>query len=106
LLVRSVLDSLTEQPSGQPVVVAVDDAHLLDDLSAFVVHQLVHRRLATMVLTVRSSEAPPDAITGLWKDSYLQRIDLRPLSRGESDCLLESALGDRVTTLWRNIFGN
>jgi predicted ATPase len=44
-LVRSVIKALTASPDGRPVVVAVDDAHLLDDLSAFVVHHLVHRQL-------------------------------------------------------------
>src|SRR3954463_7183269 len=37
-LVRGVIESLTAAPSGT-VVIGVDDVHLLDDLSTFVVHQ-------------------------------------------------------------------
>ncbi len=42
-LVRDVIESLTAAPPRTAVVVAVDDAHLLDDLSAFVLHQIVQR---------------------------------------------------------------
>jgi hypothetical protein len=37
-LVRGVIESLTAAPQGATVVVGVDDAPLLDDLSIFVVH--------------------------------------------------------------------
>jgi replication-associated recombination protein RarA len=40
-LVRSVIESLTAAPSGAPVVVGVDDVHLLDELSTFVLQQIV-----------------------------------------------------------------
>ena len=40
-----------------PCIVAVDDAHLLDDTSTFMLHQLVDRRLARLVLTVCSGAA-------------------------------------------------
>ena len=36
LLVRDVIESLTANAGGGSVIVGVDDAHLLDDLSAFV----------------------------------------------------------------------
>src|SRR5215207_2013354 len=42
-LVRSVIEALTAAPQGTPVVVAVDDVHLLDDLSTFVLQQIVAR---------------------------------------------------------------
>jgi hypothetical protein len=66
--VREVIDGLIGDPQRDEVVVGVDDAHLLDDLSAFTVHQLVARRLATVILTIRSGESPPDAITAIWKE--------------------------------------
>src|SRR5689334_24117062 len=34
-LVRGAIESLTAAPPGTPVVLGVDDAHLVDDLSAF-----------------------------------------------------------------------
>jgi hypothetical protein len=42
-LVRGVIESLTAAPAGGAVVVGVDDVHLLDDLSTFVIHQVVQR---------------------------------------------------------------
>src|SRR5436309_13961931 len=37
-LLRGVIESLTSTATGATVVVGVDDVHLLDDLSIFVVH--------------------------------------------------------------------
>src|ERR1700694_1675910 len=38
-LVRGAVESLTAAAPNTPVIVGVDDAQLLDDLSAFVLHQ-------------------------------------------------------------------
>jgi DNA-binding NarL/FixJ family response regulator len=110
-LVSNVIAKVTASPNGAPVLVVVDDARLLDDLSAFVLHQLVLRRAATVIATIRTGAPAPDAVTALWKDGHLQRLDLQPLSRGESDVLLESALGGPVSTacaerMWRLTRGN
>ena len=110
-LVRSVIEAVTSSPHGRPVVVGVDDAHLLDDHSAFVVHQLVHRRLAKVVLTVRNREPAPDAVTALWKDSYLERIQLPALTQAESEELLERVLNGPLAAitlarLWELTHGN
>ena len=42
-LVCGVIESLTAASSARPVVVGVDDPHLLDDLSMFVLDQIVQR---------------------------------------------------------------
>jgi len=97
-LVSSVINGITASPNGAPVLVVVDDARLLDNLSAFVLHQLVLRRAATVIVTIRSGAPAPDAVTALWKDGLLQRLDLQPLSKGESDDLLQTALGGPVST--------
>ena len=55
-LLRGVIESLTASPPGATVVVCVDDAHLLDDLSIFVVHQIVQRGAAKVILTIRDGE--------------------------------------------------
>jgi len=108
--VREVIDGLIGD-GRHPVIVGVDDAHLLDDLSAFVVHQLVTRRLATVVLTIRSGESPPDTITGIWKDQHLKRLELQPLSLTEITRLVEHVLDGPVHSLaahrlWRYTQGN
>ena len=71
----------------------VDDAHLLDELSAVVVHQLVRRRLASVVLTLRTGEDVPDAITALWKNEMLPRLEVQPLAESETTVLVEHVLG-------------
>ncbi|MGA8327972.1 MAG: LuxR C-terminal-related transcriptional regulator [Mycobacterium sp.] len=91
-LVGSVIGAVTTSPDGAPVLVVVDDARLLDTLSAFVLHQLVLRQAATVIATIRTGAPAPDAVTALWKDGHLRRLDLQPLSRAESDALLQSAL--------------
>ena len=71
------LDQLAQQQ--RPLVLAVDDAHLLDEHSAIVLHRVVLRRLAPVVVTLRTGEPAPDTVTSLWKDDHLPRLDLGPL---------------------------
>ncbi len=108
---REVIDGLIGPARDGEVVVGVDDAHLLDDLSAFTVHQLVTRRLATVILTIRSGETPPDAITAIWKDHHLERLELQPLSLAEITSLVEHVLDGPVDSfsaqrLWQYTQGN
>ncbi|MFC7618181.1 hypothetical protein ACFQV2_37140 [Actinokineospora soli] len=89
----------------------VDDAHLLDDLSATVVHQLVVRKRATVVITLRTGEPAPDAITALWKDEHLTRVELGALSEVDTRKLVETVLGGPLDTsaaarLWALTGGN
>ncbi|WP_131823669.1 helix-turn-helix transcriptional regulator, partial [Mycobacterium talmoniae] len=86
-------------PAGGVALIGIDDAHLLDDVSAAVLHHLVLSHAAPVVLTLRSGAAAPDAVTALWKDSYLPRIDLQPLSEAETTDLLEAVLGGPVEGL-------
>ena len=110
-LVSSVIAKVTASPNGAPVLEVVDDARLLDNLSACVLQQLVLRRATTVIATIRTGAPAPDAVTALWKDGHLRRLDLQPLSHGESDALLQSALGGPVSTecserMWRLTRGN
>jgi DNA-binding CsgD family transcriptional regulator len=109
--VREVIDGLIGDTGNGEVILGVDDAHLLDDLSAFTVHQLVTRRLATVILTIRSGETPPDAITAIWKDNHLERLELQPLSLDETTRLVEHVLDGPVHSLcarrlWQYTQGN
>lgn len=110
-IVSDLIDAVTTSAEGAPALVLVDDAHLLDDLSAYVLYQLVVRRAATVIVTVRSGVHVPDVITALWKDSLVRRIDLQPLSRSQCDVLLERALGGPAESsctkrMWHLTFGN
>ncbi|AYC37029.1 helix-turn-helix transcriptional regulator [Streptomyces griseorubiginosus] len=71
----------------------VDDAHLLDDASAALVHQLaVHGRTRLLVVATEGARAP-GAITRLWTGELLPRLDLEPLPREETAQLLAAGAG-------------
>lgn len=110
-LVRGVIEALTAAPDGRTAVIAVDDVHLLDDLSTFVLHQIVQRGAAKVLLTLRSSEVIPAGVQEIWKGFQLGRLDLQPLSRNETSALLSAVLGgpidpDAARRLWALTRGN
>jgi len=94
--VRRVINSFVAQQRRGRVVVGVDDAHLLDGLSALVVHQLAQSGGARLVVTMRTGTEEPDAVTLLYKDGLLARLDLEPLSAGATREVIESTLGGPV----------
>ncbi|MGN0125981.1 MAG: LuxR C-terminal-related transcriptional regulator [Rhodococcus sp. (in: high G+C Gram-positive bacteria)] len=91
--------ALTGGRGAGEVVIVVDDAHQLDEMSALLVHHLAVRCAAAVVVTLRSDELAPDAITALWKDRYLDRLEVQPLSEEETAMLLESVLGGQVDSV-------
>jgi len=110
-LVRGVIDAVTSAPPGTKVVLGVDDVHLLDELSTFVLHQIVLREAAKVVLTVREGERVPTEIYEIWRGAQFGRLDLQPLSKDEIAELLAAALGgpvdaDAATRLWKLTRGN
>ena len=80
----------------QPLVLAVDDAHLLDEHSAIVLHRVVVRRMAPVVVTIRTGGPAPDTVMSLWKDDHLPRLDLAPLDVVETTGLVARVLGGPV----------
>ncbi|WP_189231535.1 LuxR family transcriptional regulator AbsR2 [Streptomyces flaveolus] len=77
----------------------VDDAHLLDDASAALVHQLaVHGR--TRLLAVATEGAPvPGAVSRLWTGELLPRLTLGPLPREDTADLLTAGAGTPLEPL-------
>lgn len=108
-LLRGVIEALTASPAG--VVLGVDDAHLLDELSTFVVHQIVQRGAAKVVLTIRDGEPIPPAVQEIWRAGQFDRLVLEQLSLEETAALLAAALGgsvdpDAARRLWTLTRGN
>src|ERR1700742_3673857 len=93
---RGVFESVTAVPPRTKVVLGVDDVHLLDELSTFVLHQIVQRNAAKVVLTVREGERVPTEIYEIWRGGQFDRLDLQPLSAGDIGELLTAALGGPV----------
>jgi DNA-binding CsgD family transcriptional regulator len=78
--IGQAIDSLRSLGAERPLLLAVDDAHLLDDASAVVVQQAATTTGAFIVATIRIGEVAPDAVTSLWKEGLAARIDLEPLT--------------------------
>jgi len=109
--VRRIINSFCAPAPRGRMLIGIDDAHLLDGLSAHVVHQLAQAAQTRLVVTTRSGCQEPDAITALWKDGTLARLDLDPLSPQATRDLIEATLGGSVDArsarrFWRLTGGN
>jgi DNA-binding CsgD family transcriptional regulator len=78
------------------LLLIVDDAHLLDDGSAALVHQLVQTGACSVLATVRTHEPSPDPITALWKDGLAERLELDPLTEAEVAMVVAAFVGGAV----------
>ncbi|MGQ0466682.1 MAG: LuxR C-terminal-related transcriptional regulator [Sporichthyaceae bacterium] len=95
-LLRRSAAALVERAGGKRLVFLVDDAHLLDDASATLVHQLATTRAALIVATVRADEPAPEPIVALWKEDLGERIDLGGLTLAAVQTLLPAILAGPV----------
>ncbi len=110
-LLRWAIDSLVEDAEQSKVVIAVDDAHLLDPLSAALIYFVARAGTARVFATVRTGEAVPDPVRALWTEELAERVDLSPLTEAETGELLGEVLGGQVDSgsvgrLWRLSEGN
>ena len=110
-LLRRAADGLVAEAGDRRLLVVIDDAHLLDDSSAALVHQLAAATPVTVLVTMRSETQAPDPIVALWKDTVAERFEIQPLSRDEVAALVAAVLGGQVDgstvhTLWRLAQGN
>ena len=110
-LLRGVIEALTTAPPATDVVLVVDDVHLLDELSTFVLHQIVQRGAAKVILTVRDGEPIPAAVSEIWKVGQFDRLDVVQLSLDETTDLLSATLEgpvdpDAAQRLWKLTRGN
>lgn len=103
--------ALVAGSGGSELIVGVDDAHLLDEVSALFVNYLAVRTEVGLVVTVRSGERAPDAVVALWKEEVFDRIDLQPLSEEETGRLLQAVFDGPVESataarIWELTRGN
>lgn len=101
---------LRAQTAGRRLTLVVDDAHVLDDVSASLVHQVAMSGDAVVVLTLRSGEPLPDAIHAVIKDDRCRHLHVHALDAAAVDAVLADALGAVDTTtrrrLWSATEGN
>jgi predicted ATPase len=110
-VLRRIADAVVGRGRDRPVAVLVDDAHLLDQSSAALMHLLATTPQTFVLATLRSGEQAPDAVVALWKDGLAERIELHPLAANDIEELLSAALrgpvdGATVHLLHRRTQGN
>ncbi|WP_461069651.1 LuxR family transcriptional regulator AbsR2 [Streptomyces pseudoechinosporeus] len=80
----------------------VDDAHLLDDASAALVHQLAVHGRTRLIVVVTDGEPVPGAISRLWTGELLPRLCLEPLPREDLAQLVAASAGGAAEPLTVN----
>ncbi len=102
-LFRAVRRQVAEQRGDGAAVIIADDAHLLDPLSAALLHHLVTTDGVQVIAALRAGEPVEDAITAMWRDGSAERLDLQPLALDDLRALLEAVLGGGIddTSTWR-----
>ncbi|SCL34710.1 Predicted ATPase [Micromonospora pallida] len=110
-ILRWAVDALRQQAAGRPIVLAVDDAHLLDPPSAALVHLIARLDSTTVLGTLRNGEQVPQPIRALWTDDLVDHAELTPLDLADTTGLLTTILGGPMESgsadrLWRLSGGN
>jgi DNA-binding CsgD family transcriptional regulator len=80
-------------------VLAVDDAHLLDEASASMIRMLAAQGPVRVLVLIDSSRPTPDHLSWLWKEDLLPCLTLAPLSWKDADRMLAGVLGGPVDAL-------
>ncbi|CAL9618289.1 LuxR family transcriptional regulator AbsR2 [Streptomyces sp. enrichment culture] len=80
-------------------LLVVDDAHLLDDASAALVHQLAVHTRTRLIVAVTDAAPAPGAVRRLWTGDLLPRLALEPLPPDDTVRLLEAGAGGPVEPL-------
>ncbi|MBC3190531.1 LuxR family transcriptional regulator [Pseudonocardia sp. C8] len=115
-LLRDARRWLLEGAGDARPVLAIDDAHELDETSAILLLRLAGSGDAFVVVTAPSGVRVPPPVFALWKEGLAERVDLAALDRAQSDRLVVEALtgdGDgslvdagALDRLWRLARGN
>jgi DNA-binding CsgD family transcriptional regulator len=110
-LLSRLTATLIERADGKHALVVIDDAHLLDELSAALVYYLAASGAAAALLTIRTGDQPPSAVVSLYKDGPVPRLELEPLGQPEFGALAAAALGGAIEPstlqrLWSDTAGN
>lgn len=87
---------LAQRRPGSRLIVAVDDAHWLDDTSAALVHHLVARHDVFALLTLRSGLRTSDAVRALWRDPTIRQVHVGPMADDDIVRLAEGLIGGRL----------
>ncbi|WP_436793985.1 LuxR C-terminal-related transcriptional regulator [Actinospongicola halichondriae] len=110
-MLRTATERVLEHYDGDPGVLLVDDAHLLDPSSVALLHHLVHSSALTVVLTVRSGDPAPPDVARLWADDRVDLLELADLDEADTGALVTDLCAGPVDSttadeIWRATRGN
>jgi DNA-binding CsgD family transcriptional regulator len=95
-LLHRCAEDLMSRAGNKPLVLGVDDAHLLDDMSATLLYQIAETGAVIVITAVRSGEPAPDPVVALWNSGLAERIELHGLGAAEVSEALTSMLGGQI----------
>lgn len=109
-MLGAALTALEDRAGSHGVLLAVDDAHHLDESSLAFLTSASTSGVAIIALTARTGEPMKSDLVDLWTNGVIARIDVGPLDRDETRVLVESTLGavtpELEAELWRLAEGN
>ncbi len=110
-LLRGSAVALVGLAGQRPLIVGVDDAQLLDPVSAALALHLASATSAFVLATIRTGEPCPDAVVSLWKDAEADRLELAALGESDTAALVEGIVGGPVEQgacrwVWETSRGN
>ena len=95
-VLRWALDTLHRQAAGRRIVLAVDDAHLLDASSAALVHLIARSDNATVIGAWLEGSQLPLPVRALWTDDLADLVDIGPLGLDDTAELIAGLVGGPV----------
>lgn len=109
--VRALCDSFAALAGDAPLVVRIEDAHLLDHASSQALGWLVRQGRAVVVATARAAGLADSDWGELWRGGFLERIDVSPFTLDEAGAWLRDALAgpvapQTVRRIWSDTGGN
>ena len=94
---RAASEAIAASAGDTALLLIVDDAQELDDASAALVSLLTASDRIFLVVTVRTEEPPPpEALTALWKDELIVRVEVPELTQEAATELVSEAVGGPV----------
>ena len=108
---RQLRQKLTTTDGESRLVVVVDDAFLLDDVSAALVYDAATAGRSFVVVTVQSGKPLPRSLSALADEGLLYHLEIRPFNEPETYELVRLALagpadGATLHWLWATSGGN
>lgn len=89
-LLLAARTALQQWIGDAPVLLGLDDVHLIDPTSAALLHQLVTSGKVRAVLTYRSGEWVPDTVAQLWHEGHLDQWEVGPLDPAANQAAAEA----------------